>query len=127
MRQLPYAAVEGRFEGLNETRWAVIQPNLERLGDVADWLRLIEGPVTPVIEDAAFAATAAGLLPEGALDSDSWSVWTDAVKAETGAKGRALFMSLRQALTGTGTRPEMPCCCPARPRQDPCAAPGEAA
>ncbi len=69
VRQLPYAAVEGRFEGLNETRWAVIQPNLERLGDVADWLRLIEGPVTPVIEDAAFAATAAGLLPEGALDA----------------------------------------------------------
>ena len=97
--------MEGRFEGLNETRWTVIQPNLERLGDVADWLRLIEGPVTPVIEDAAFAATAAGLLPEGALDGDSWSAWTDAV--ETGAKGRGLFMPLRQALTGQERGPEM--------------------
>ena len=107
VRQLPYAAVEGRFEGLNEVRWAVIQPNLERLGDVADWLRLIEGPVTPVIEDAAFVATAAGLLPDGALDGDSWSAWTDAVKAETGAKGRGLHMPLRQALTGQERGPEM--------------------
>ena len=56
---------------------------------------------------AAFAATAAGLLPEGALDGDSWSAWTDAVKAETGAKGRGLFMPLRQALTGQERGPEM--------------------
>ena len=96
-----------RFPGLTEARWAAIQPNLEKLADVTDWLRLIDGPVTPEIEDSGFTATAAELLPDGALDGDSWKTWTDAIKDRTGAKGKALFMPLRLALTGQARGPEM--------------------
>ena len=101
------AAVADRFPGLTEARWAAIQPNLEKLADVTDWLRLIDGPVTPEIEDSGFTATAAELLPDGALDGDSWKTWTDAIKDRTGAKGKALFMPLRLALTGQARGPEM--------------------
>ena len=107
VRQLPFSAVSERFPGLNEARWAAIQPNLEKLNDVNDWLRLIDGPVTPEIEDADFASTAADLLPEGTLDGDSWKAWTDAIKEKTGAKGKMLFMPLRLALTGQARGPEM--------------------
>ena len=37
----------------------------------------------------------------------TWSAWTGAVKAETGAKGKALFMPLRLALTGQAHGPDM--------------------
>lgn len=107
VRQLPYEAVTSRFDGMTPAQWAAIQPNLERLSDVGDWLALIDGPVTPEIEDADFAIKAAELLPDGELDGDSWKVWTDAVKAETGAKGKALFMPLRLAVTGQPRGPEM--------------------
>ena len=107
VRQLPYSAVSGRFEGMTEAQWTAIQPNLEKLNDVTDWLALIDGPVTPEIEDAGFARKAAELLPEGALNADSWKIWTDAVKDATGAKGKSLFMPLRLALTGQPRGPEM--------------------
>ena len=81
--------------------------NLEKLNDVTDWLALIDGPVTPEIEDPGFAGKAAELLPEGALNADSWKIWTDAVKDATGAKGKSLFMPLRLALTGQPRGPEM--------------------
>jgi glutamyl-tRNA synthetase len=62
--------------------------------------------VTPIIEDAAFAEAAAHLLPD-TIDAGTWSAWTEAVKAETGAKGRALFQPLRLGLTGQTHGPEM--------------------
>ena len=69
--------------------------------------RLVKGPITPVIEDADYAATAARLLPEGELTGESWGVWVGAIKAETGRKGRDLFLPLRQMLTGEAHGPEM--------------------
>jgi glutamyl-tRNA synthetase len=67
------------------------------------------GDITPLVddEDKDFVATAAKLLPEGELTGETWSQWTNAVKAETGRKGRGLFMTLRKALTGQEHGPDM--------------------
>ena len=65
------------------------------------------GPVAPVIEDAGFIANAAELLPPEPWDENTWSAWTKAVGAATGAKGRALFHPLRLALTGREHGPEL--------------------
>ncbi|HEV7228170.1 glutamate--tRNA ligase [Brevundimonas sp.] len=91
---------------LGEDFWNVVRANLQKFDDVAEMARLVRGPVTPVIEDAGFAATAARLLPE-TIDGGAWSAWTEALKAETGAKGGALFKPLRLALTGQTHGPEM--------------------
>lgn len=103
----PYAVVADRLDGISEEVWAVLQPNINKLSDVAELKKLIDGPITPVIEDADHIAKCHALLPAGELASDSWKVWTDAIKAETGAKGRGLFMPLRQALTGQSHGPDM--------------------
>jgi glutamyl-tRNA synthetase len=58
-------------------------------------------------EEATFLTSARDALPEGPFDGQSWKVWTDAVKAATGRKGRALFMPLRQVLTGLDHGPEL--------------------
>jgi glutamyl-tRNA synthetase len=108
---LPYSAVEGRvppLEGISgEVFWDAIKSNITRLSDVAGMVRLIHGPVTPVIEDAGLAARAASLLPPEPWDQETWGAWTKAVAAATGAKGRGLFHPLRLALTGLEHGPEL--------------------
>lgn len=111
LHEAEFAGVEARLRALgiagDEAFWLAVRPNLTRLKDAADWWRLVEGPVTPVIEDTDYAAKAAALLPEGNLTRESWGAWTSAIKAETGRKGRDLFLPLRQALTGQNHGPEM--------------------
>mgnify|MGYP006290966313 CR=1 FL=1 len=113
LHEADYADVKGRLEAMGadqgEAFWLAVRPNLERLSDVKEWLRLVEGPVEPVVEaeDAQFIAKAAELLPSGALGPTSWQDWTAALKDATGRKGKSLFMPLRLALTGQPRGPEM--------------------
>ena len=99
VRGLSFEAVKDRLD-VTEEQWLAIRPNLEKLDDADEWLTVINGPVDPVIVDAAFAAQAASLLPDGVLDDSSWKAWTQAVKDATGRKGKELFQPLRLALTG---------------------------
>ena len=109
---LPYEAVRDRlsamgFEG--EALWLLLRDNLARFDDIAEWSRLVTGPVTPVVadEDHDFLALAKALLPPEPWDETTWSQWTEALKGATGRKGRALFMPLRLALTGRHDGPEL--------------------
>ncbi len=88
---------------LGEGFWTLIRANLGLFDGVANWVKVINGPIEPLIDDPAFIAEAAALLPE---DLD-WSTWANAVKEKTGAKGKALFLPLRRALTGLDHGPEM--------------------
>jgi len=87
--------------------WDAVKPNLTRLSDARDLSALVTGPVKPVIEDAAFVASAAEHLPPEPWDENIWGAWTKAVSTATGAKGRALFHPLRLALTGREHGPEL--------------------
>ncbi|MEQ8405866.1 MAG: glutamate--tRNA ligase [Oceanicaulis sp.] len=111
LHMLEYAEVKDRLQGLDadggDAFWHAVRPNLTRLKDVAEWRRLVDGPVEPVIEDSGYAAEAAALLPADPLGPDSWSEWTGAIKEKTGRKGKQLFMPLRLALTGQPRGPEM--------------------
>ncbi|MBU6474642.1 MAG: glutamate--tRNA ligase [Alphaproteobacteria bacterium] len=93
--------------GIDEDFWNIVRPNLELLPDVKDWWHVAKGPVEPVIEDADFAKAAAALLPADPWDNTTWDKWVNAVKTETGRKGKNLFMPLRQAITGQDHGPEL--------------------
>jgi len=111
LHQLDYADVRDRLAAMGadggEAFWHAVAPNLERLSDARTWHTLIEGPVTPVIEEADYIAQAASALPEGELTAESWGIWTGSLKEITGRKGKALFMPLRMALTGEQHGPDM--------------------
>lgn len=111
LHALPYAAVQPRLEALGadlgETFWTVVRANLVLLPEVKTWADVVRGPIAPLIADPGFAAAAASVLPEGPFTDASWPAFVDAVKQKTGAKGKALFMPLRQALTGMDHGPEM--------------------
>lgn len=89
--------------------WDVIRGNLTRLGEAADWWRVANGEIAPVIadEDRDLIDAARELLPAEPWDETTWKSWTQAVKEKTGRKGRGLFMPLRLALTGLDHGPEL--------------------
>ncbi len=92
---------------MSESFWEIVRPNLTKLEDAKEWWRVANGPVEPVIEDQAFITEAAKLLPATPWTRDTWGVWVDAVKIQTGRKGKQLFMPLRKALTGMEHGPEL--------------------
>ncbi len=114
LHSLPFEAVKDRLADVDpraadEAFWTVVRENCSLLPDVAQWVETVFGEITPLVdeEDKDFVATAATLLPDGELTGESWSQWANAVKAETGRKGRGLFMTLRKALTGQEHGPDM--------------------
>ncbi|MEM7775063.1 MAG: glutamate--tRNA ligase [Pseudomonadota bacterium] len=87
--------------------WRAVRGNIGVLRDAQAWWTVVSQPLTPDIEDAAFCTRAAELLPDGPVTDETWGEWTRIIKAETGAKGKALFMPLRKALTAQTRGPEL--------------------
>jgi len=110
LHAMPFDRVRSRpgMDGVSEELWRAVRGNLEHLREVADWRRVVEGPVAPLIDDAdaGFLADAADSLP-AMLDDTAWARWTAELKTASGRKGKALFMPLRKALTGRAAGPEM--------------------
>jgi glutamyl-tRNA synthetase len=104
---LPFEAVAARVPKLDSGLWEAVRGNLTRVEAAADWIVVRDGPLSPVIEDAAFCAEAAALLPAEPFDATTWKAWTEAVKSATGRKGRPLYHPLRLALTARESGPEM--------------------
>jgi glutamyl-tRNA synthetase len=112
LHHMPYADVRSRLDPLglaDEKLWLTLRENLMRFGEIADWAKLVKGPVTPVVaeDDREFIAAARGELPPEPWDGTTWSIWTEALKQKTGRKGRALYAPLRLALTGRPDGPEL--------------------
>lgn len=89
--------------------WAAVRDNCRKVADAATWWRAITAPqrAEPSAEDRDYLALAARLLPDEPFDADTWRRWTEALKAATGRKGKALFLPLRVALTGLDHGPDM--------------------
>jgi glutamyl-tRNA synthetase len=110
---LPYESARERLAAHDiaghraEAFWLAVRGNLARFSDVIAWWRVVEGEIAPVREDGLFLTEAAALLPPEPWDAATWKTWTDALKAATGRKGRALFHPLRLALTGAEQGPEL--------------------
>lgn len=108
VHQLDYAAVASRLPAeIDEAGWHAVRPNLETVADAAEWWRLVTGPIAPPDfsdEDRAYLSQAAQALVWG---DDPWHALTTALKEATGRKGKALFLPLRQALTGMDHGPDM--------------------
>ena len=112
LHALSYADVEQQLidlgiEGVDEAIWSAVAANLNTVTDVGDWVTILQGDITPVREDAGHLAVCADLLPAIPWDETTWKAWTTAIKEATGVKGKALFMPLRQALTGQDHGPDM--------------------
>ncbi len=114
-QSLPYAAMADTIRALGvpdamaERFWAVAKDNITVKSDLAAWWTLFSEGAEPLVdpEDEAFVREAMALLPPRPWTETTWSEWTEAVKAATGRKGKALYRPLRRALTGRDAGPEM--------------------
>ena len=108
VHQMDYAEVAARLpEGMDEAGWHAVRPNLTKVEEAQEWWRLVTGPVdVPELsdEDRAYLAMARDMLQWSAAP---WQDLTAALKEATGRKGKALFLPLRQALTGMDHGPDM--------------------
>lgn len=108
VHRLPFARVAHLLPaGMDEAAWQAIRPNLEHIGEAADWWRVVTGPIeAPSLEaeDRAYLAQAATALADTGAD---WPALTAALKEATDRKGKALFLPLRRALTGMDHGPDM--------------------
>jgi glutamyl-tRNA synthetase len=110
VHQLPFEAVASRLPaGMGPAAWEAIRNNLTYVGGAAEWWAVVEGPVTagPDPEDRDYLTLAHRLAGEIDWTGDPWHALTSALKAETGRKGKALFLPLRRALTGMDHGPDM--------------------
>jgi glutamyl-tRNA synthetase len=111
VHELAFEEVKDRLAAMavggGEPFWLAVRSNLTKLAEAAEWWRVVEGPVTPLIEEGGLVAKAAEVLPPPPWNGSTWKLWTEAVKNATGAKGRALFMPLRLALTARDHGPEL--------------------
>lgn len=111
LHALPYAAVAERLAEIGvadgQAFWEAVRGNLAVSGDAAIWWQVVSREIEPVIADAELCRKAAELLPPEPWSESTWSEWSAAVKAATGAKGKALFGPLRLALTAREHGPEL--------------------
>lgn len=111
VHRLPFDRVAHLLpEGMGAAAWEAIRPNLTQIGEAAEWWRVITGPVEAPAFDAetlAYLAEAAGVVAGLEWANDPWSALTGALKETSGRRGKALFLPLRQALTGMEHGPDM--------------------
>ena len=108
VHQMPFAEVKDRLpRGMDETGWHAVQPNLSHIGEAGDWWRIVTGPIESCEfsdEDRHFLSAASEALK---WSDTPWQDLAAALKERTGRKGKALFLPLRQALTGMDHGPDM--------------------
>jgi glutamyl-tRNA synthetase len=97
---------------IDDRLWLAIRANLTRLNEAPVWGEIVYGSLPSAIEqssafDSTFLMSALATLPAEPWDESTWKLWTEAVKAATGLKGKALFLPLRLALTSLDHGPEL--------------------
>jgi glutamyl-tRNA synthetase len=110
IHMLDYEAIADRLPGgMSAEAWAAIRPNLKTVAEAADWWAIVEGQGTHAApaEDRDFVQAAAEAAETIDWSGNPWAALTGALKQSSGRSGKALFLPLRQALTGRDSGPEM--------------------
>ncbi len=103
---MPYANIKDRYQ-VSETFWNTVKANLTVADDIHNWEQICNQKVTPIMEDEALTKAAADLLPPEPWDENTFNQWMNALKEQSGKKGRELFHPVRKALTAQDNGPEL--------------------
>lgn len=103
---MPYAVVKDSCQ-VDENFWNLVKGNLNVVADIKLWADICHQKLKPSIEDKALTGLAAELLPAEPWNEETCNLWLNAVKAESGKKGKELFHPLRMALTAMENGPEL--------------------
>jgi glutamyl-tRNA synthetase len=110
LHHLDFKQAQSRLKSMqieDENFWYVVRGNIEKFSDAKKWWEICKEKIAPIINDKEFIEIAKSLFPEGRVDDGTWGVWTKSLQEKTQRKGRALFLPLRQAITGQEQGPEL--------------------
>jgi len=120
VHELPFASVAAdipRCVDDPDAFWHTVRGNLAFRHEVRAWAERLAAPASALVADPAFpqlvdaeravCAAAADALGDLPWDGEIASRVTALVRERTGARGKALFMPLRKALTGAEAGPEL--------------------
>ena len=110
LQALPFEAVQDRLPpAATPAFWTAVRGNLDLLNEARGWWDVVAGSIVPpLIEgESEYLRTALETLPAEPWDETVWPAWIERLRAETGRKGKKLFLPLRQALTGEDHGPEL--------------------
>lgn len=94
---------------ISENFWESVKPNINKIEDTKEFWDICKGLKSAYIsaEDRDFLKVAATVLPDREFDEEFYSEWISALKANSGRKGKLLFMPIRLALTGQEHGPDL--------------------
>jgi glutamyl-tRNA synthetase len=108
LHTLPFSAVKDRLPFADGHFWLSVRANVKTLAEAKEWWEIVHGDISgDCAGEEDYLRKALAVLPSGRWDEATWGMWTQAVSAATGRKGKELFLPLRLALTGLGHGPEM--------------------
>jgi glutamyl-tRNA synthetase len=111
IKEFDFASVKARLveTGVNcdAEFWMAVRGNIATVNEAKIWWDICTEQMRPIILTPAVTNAAAELLKPGILDSSVWPEWIKSIAAETGVKGKDLFMPLRLALTSCEAGPEI--------------------
>lgn len=109
LSEMAFSDIKDRLDAAPITAelWDAVKGNIHKLSDVSVWADVCYASIEPIQADEQVLAAALTCFPDGALDASSWGEWAKAVMSLTGLKGKAVFMPLRQAITGREQGPDM--------------------
>lgn len=102
----PYEYVKNRIN-VDETFWNAVKGNLDVVEDIKAWEEICHQKVKPIIEDEVLTSSAAEILPPEPWSEETWNLWINEVKTQSGKKGKELFHPIRKALTAQENGPEL--------------------
>ncbi|MDJ1407831.1 MAG: glutamate--tRNA ligase [Candidatus Midichloria sp.] len=109
---MPYEIAKDRFkneglEDVGEEFWEVAKYNIKTLQEISLWWQICNTVLEPVPMNHKLTKQAATVLPKEPWDINTWSIWIEEVKKTTKRSSKELFMSIRKALTGLDSGPEL--------------------
>lgn len=114
LHHMPYEvacqAFPQEMEGVSDALWMAIRGNLDKVVDVKLWRTIIYDSLDVQLEgiNTEVITAALELFPqEQPFDENTWREWTQNISAKVGLKGKALYLPMRQVLTGVDHGPEM--------------------
>lgn len=109
MTMTPYADIKNKLpETVTESIWNLVKGNLESFDAIEKWRQVFDPSTNiPKHEENDYIKLALDHFPDAETDINTWQLWTQKLKEATDRKGKALFMPLRQVLTGFDHGPEM--------------------
>lgn len=92
---------------ISEDFWLAVRANIKKLSEVKDWYDICNShKITEEELNKNVLRSATENLPTQ-IDGTTWKKWTSDIAQSTGIKGKEMFMTLRLAITGLASGPEL--------------------